>query len=115
MSSYMGTEDGGGSTVMVCAVLGNVVAMTMGDPVVTTSDIMTTFSLTEGINASKNEYLSFQGIKPLSLLLTHFGMPCLYFASILHRTLEYTELPWVDLHSTSYDPELHPKTIPVKQ
>ena len=112
MSSYMGTE---GSTVTVCAVLGNVVAVTMGDPEVTTSDIMTTFNLTEGTNASKNEYLNFQGIKPPSLLLTYFGMPCLYFASILHRTLDYTELPWVGLHSTSYDPELHPKTIPVKQ
>ena len=80
MSSYMGTEDGGGSTVMVCAVLGNVVAMTMGDPEETTSDIITTFSLTQGTNASKKENLNlnFQGIKPPSLLLTHFGMPCLY-------------------------------------
>ena len=56
MSSYMGTEDGGGSTVTVCAVLGNVVAMTMGGPEVTTSDIMTTFNLTEGTNASKNAF-----------------------------------------------------------
>ena len=53
MSSYMGTE---GSTVTVCAVLGNVVAMTMGGPEVTTSDIMTTFSLTDGTNASKNTF-----------------------------------------------------------
>ena len=50
MSSYMGTE---GSTVTVCAVLGDVVAVTMGGPEVTTSDIMTTFSLTDGTNASK--------------------------------------------------------------
>ena len=49
----MGTE---GSTVMVCAVLGNVVAMTMGDPEETTSDIMTTFNLIEGTNASKNAF-----------------------------------------------------------
>ena len=57
MSSYMGTEDGGGSTVMVCAVFGNLVVMTMGDPEVTISDIMTTFSLTDGTNASKKENL----------------------------------------------------------
>ena len=56
MSSYMGTEDGGGSTVTVCAVLGNVVAMIMGGPEVTTSDIMTTFNLAEGTNASKNAF-----------------------------------------------------------
>ena len=88
MSSYMGTEDGGGSTVMVCAVLGNVVAMTMGDPEETTSDIITTFSLTQGTNASKKENLNlnFQGIKPPSLLLTHFGMPC-RLVLLFHRTI----------------------------
>ena len=55
MSSYNGTEDGGGSTVTVCAVFGNLVAMTMGGPELNTSDIITTFSLTDGTNASKNE------------------------------------------------------------
>ena len=53
MTSYSGTEDGGSSTVTVCTVLGNVVAMTMGGPEVTTSDISTSFMLTDGTNASK--------------------------------------------------------------
>ena len=55
MTSYSGTEDGGGSTVTVCAVLGNVVAMTMGGPEETTSDISTSFVLTDGTNASKKK------------------------------------------------------------
>ena len=66
MSSYMGTEGGGGSTVTVCAVLGNVVAMTVGGPEVTTSDIMTTFNLTDGLNASKNTFFQFL-LPPLPL------------------------------------------------
>ena len=56
MTLYSGTEDGGGSTVTVCAVLGNVVAMAMGGPAVTTSDISTSFVLTDGTNASKNTF-----------------------------------------------------------
>ena len=57
MTSYGGTEDGGGSTVTVCAVLENVVAMTMGGPEETTSDISTSFVLTDGSNAGKNYIL----------------------------------------------------------
>ena len=56
MTSYSGTEDGGGSTVTVCAVLGNVVAMTMGGAEETTSDISTSFVLTNGNNAGKNTF-----------------------------------------------------------
>lgn len=56
MTLYSGTEDGGGSTVTVCAVLGNVVAMAMGGPEETTSDISTSFVLTDGTNASKNTF-----------------------------------------------------------
>ena len=54
MTLYSGIEDGGGSTVTVCAVLGNVVAM--GGPEETTSDISTSFVLTDGSNASKNTF-----------------------------------------------------------
>ena len=79
MSSYMGTEGGGGSTVTVCTVLGNVVAMTVGGPEVTTSDIMTTFNLTDGLNASKNTFsVSFFSHPFLLKLKGVFQLPCGY-------------------------------------